>query len=148
MTSQPAGSSEEHDIIPITIPTGSEGLAVSSDITGWLKAWSNGDAQALDHLTPLVYDELRRLARRHMRREGSGQTLQTTALAHEAFIRLVKGKGVRWQDRAHFFAVAAQAMRRIPWKGRNHGFYFARVARCDRVFWSHWESEAKLEIPG
>src|SRR6266852_7113777 len=113
MTSQPAGSSDEHDIIPITIPTGSEGLAVSSDITGWLKAWSNGDAQALDHLTTLVYDELRRLARRHMRREGSGQTLQTTALAHEAFIRLVKGKGVRWQDRAHFFAVAAQAMRRI-----------------------------------
>ena len=84
-----------------------------SDITGLLKAGSNGDAQALDHLMPLVYDELRRLARRHMRRDGPGRTLQTTALVHEAYLRLASGEGVHWQDRAHFFAVAAQVMRRI-----------------------------------
>ena len=88
-------------------------LAAPAHITSLLKAWGGGDPQALDQLTPLVYDELRRLARRYMRRERTGQTLQTTALAHEAYLRLVDAEGVRWQDRAHFFAVAAQMMRRI-----------------------------------
>src|SRR5207237_2815403 len=70
------------------------------------------DSSALEQLTPLVYDELRRIARRYMRQRPA-QTLQTTALAHEAYLRLAGAEGLRWQDRAHFFAVAAQMMRRI-----------------------------------
>jgi len=87
-------------------------LATSPNITGLLKAWASGNNSALEQLTPLVYDELRRIARRHMR-QRSRQTLQTTALAHEAYLRLVDVEGLCWQDRAHFFAVAAQMMRRI-----------------------------------
>ena len=85
----------------------------SSEITVLLKAWASGDAAALDQLTPLVYDELRRLARRYMRNERAGNTLQTTALVNEAYLRLVDAKRVGWQDRVHFFAVSAQMMRRI-----------------------------------
>jgi RNA polymerase sigma factor (TIGR02999 family) len=85
----------------------------SSEITVLLKAWASGDAAALDQLTPLVYDELRRLARRYMRNERAGNTLQTTALVNEAYMRLVDAKRVAWQDRVHFFAVSAQMMRRI-----------------------------------
>ena len=82
-------------------------------VTGLLVDWSNGDKAALDKLMPLVYDELRRLARYYMRRERAGQTLQTTALVNEAYLRLVDQRNVRWQNRAHFFAIAAQLMRRI-----------------------------------
>lgn len=82
-------------------------------ISQLLVDWSNGDKAALDKLIPLVYGELRRLARYHMRRERQGHTLQTSALVNEAYLRLVDYKRMRWQDRAHFFAVAAQAMRRI-----------------------------------
>ena len=78
-----------------------------------LLAWSDGDETALDKLVPLVYEELRRLAHRYISGEHPGNTLQTTALAHEAYLRLVDVKSVRWQDRAHFFAVAARMMRRI-----------------------------------
>jgi RNA polymerase sigma-70 factor, ECF subfamily len=78
-----------------------------------LTAWSNGDQAALDKLVPLVYEELHRLAHRYISRESPGNTLQTTGLAHEAYLRLVDVKSVRWQDRAHFFAVAARMMRRI-----------------------------------
>jgi RNA polymerase sigma factor (TIGR02999 family) len=78
-----------------------------------LLAWSNGDQAALDRLVPLVYEELHRLAHRYISRERPGNTLQTTALAHEAYLRLVDAKGVEWQNRAHFFAVAAKTMRRI-----------------------------------
>ena len=85
----------------------------SPEITALLKAWGRGDAAALDQLTPLVYEELRRLARRYMRNERAGNTLQTTALANEAYLRLVDAKRVGWQDRVHFFAVSAQMMRRI-----------------------------------
>ena len=85
----------------------------SSEITALLKAWGSGDAAALDQLTPLVYDELRRLARRYMRNERAGNTLQTTALVNEAYMRLMDAKRVAWQDRVHFFAVSAQMMRRI-----------------------------------
>src|ERR1700693_2217006 len=88
-------------------------LAESPEITVLLKAWGSGDAAALDRLTPLVYDELRRLARRYMRNERAGNTLQTTALVNEAYLRLVDAKRVAWQDRVHFFAVSAQMMRRI-----------------------------------
>src|ERR1700747_1928681 len=86
----------------------------SPEITQLLKAWGSGDVAALDRLTPLVYDELRRLARRYMRNERAGnKTLQTTALVNEAYLRLVDAKRVAWQDRVHFFAVSAQMMRRI-----------------------------------
>src|SRR5678809_74492 len=78
-----------------------------------LLAWSDGDQTALDKLVPLVYEELHRLAHRYISREGPGNTLQTTALAHEAYLRLVDAKGVRWENRGHFFAVAAKTMRRI-----------------------------------
>jgi RNA polymerase sigma factor (TIGR02999 family) len=86
---------------------------ISKNVTELLAAWSGGHRDALDQLTPLVYDELRRIARRQMRRERPGVTLQTTALIHEAYLRLVDQNRAQWRDRAHFFAVAAQLMRRI-----------------------------------
>ena len=83
------------------------------DVTAILRAWSEGDRQALDRLTPIIYDELRRLARRYVRQERPGHSLQATALVNEAYMRLVDYKRMQWQDRAHFFAVSAQLMRRI-----------------------------------
>jgi RNA polymerase sigma-70 factor (ECF subfamily) len=78
-----------------------------------LQAWSEGDQGALDRLTPIVYAELHSLASRYMKGERSGHSLQTTALVNEAYMRLVDYKRMQWQDRAHFFAVSAQVMRRI-----------------------------------
>ena len=83
------------------------------EVTQLLVAWSDGDETALEKLAPLVYDELRQLARRHMAGERRGHTLQTTALVNEAYLRLVDWREVRWQNRAHFFAVSAQMMRHI-----------------------------------
>src|SRR5438309_376573 len=91
----------------------STGEPVPDDVSELLRAWSDGDQRALAQLMPIVYDELRRLARRYMRRERAGHSLQTTALVNEAYVRLVDYKRMQWQDRAHFLAVAAQAMRRI-----------------------------------
>jgi RNA polymerase sigma factor (TIGR02999 family) len=88
-------------------------LPPSPDITQLLLAWSNGDQTALNQLMPLVYQELHRLARHYMRREQVGHTLQTTAVIHEAYLRLVDQRKVRWQNRSHFYAICAQAMRRI-----------------------------------
>jgi RNA polymerase sigma factor (TIGR02999 family) len=85
----------------------------SRDITQMLIDWSNGDRAALDRLIPVVYAELRRQAARHLRRERAGHSLQTTSLIHEAYLRLVDQREVRWQNRAHFFAVASQLMHRI-----------------------------------
>jgi RNA polymerase sigma-70 factor (ECF subfamily) len=85
----------------------------SGAITTLLRAWSNGEEGALDQLTPLVYVELRRLAHRQMGHERAGHSLQTTALVNEAYLRLVECNRMRWVDRAHFFAVSAQLMRRI-----------------------------------
>jgi RNA polymerase sigma-70 factor (ECF subfamily) len=82
-------------------------------ITQLLIDWSNGDQAALDKLMPLVYEELRRLARHYMRNERAGHTLQTTDLVHEAYLRLIDYKRIQWKERAHFFAIAAQVMRRI-----------------------------------
>lgn len=84
----------------------------SEHVTQLLLAWGDGDQGALDELTPLVYDELRRLAGSYLRRERQGHTLQTSALVHEAFLRLIDQR-VNWQNRAHFFGIAAQAMRRV-----------------------------------
>jgi RNA polymerase sigma-70 factor, ECF subfamily len=83
------------------------------EVSGLLQAWSRGDQEALKKLTPIVYEELHRLARHYMRGEKSGHSLQTTALVNEAYIRLVDYKRMQWQTRAHFFAVSAQLMRRI-----------------------------------
>jgi RNA polymerase sigma factor (TIGR02999 family) len=85
----------------------------SVDITTLLKAWSAGDCTARDQLMPLVYHELKRLARRCMRKERTDATLQATALVHEAYLRLVGLNQIGWRDRAHFFAVGAETMRRI-----------------------------------
>jgi RNA polymerase sigma factor (TIGR02999 family) len=83
------------------------------EVTRLLVNWSNGDEKALDELTPLVYGELRRLAQRFLRRERPDHTLQSTALVHEAFLRLIDQRSVHWQNRAHFYGVSAQLIRRI-----------------------------------
>ena len=83
------------------------------DITGLLSAWSAGDQQAFEKLVPVVYGELRRIAARYMQRESAGHALQATALVHEAYIRLIGASCAQWQNRAHFFAVSANLMRRI-----------------------------------
>jgi RNA polymerase sigma factor (TIGR02999 family) len=88
-------------------------LPESVKVTGLLKAWSAGDQAALDRLVPLIYAELHRMARRQMRNERPGNTLQTTALVNQAYLRLVDTKNAVWNDRVHFFAVSAQIMRRI-----------------------------------
>jgi RNA polymerase sigma factor (TIGR02999 family) len=85
----------------------------SVDITGLLKAWGQGDQRALEQLMPLVYSQLRAQARRYMRGEGSGATLQSTALVHEVYLRLTRTQEVDCRDRVHFFALSAQIMRRI-----------------------------------
>jgi len=87
--------------------------ALPQEITQLLMNWSQGDKAALDQLVPLVYPELRRLAKRHMDREDPAHTLQTSALINEAYLKLVDQQNVEWQNRAHFFAVAAQVMRHI-----------------------------------
>jgi RNA polymerase sigma factor (TIGR02999 family) len=95
----------------------------AGEVTELLRAWRGGDEQALHKLTPLVYAELRRLARFYMRRERPGHTLQTTALVHEAYTHLVDPPSVEWQDRNHFFAVCAKQMRRVLVDyARSHGY--------------------------
>lgn len=89
------------------------GDRAQKSVTQLLAAWGDGDQAALDQLVPMVYEELRRLARSYMRRERQNHTLQTTALVNEAYLRLVDQKHMRWQNRAHFFAISAQLMRRI-----------------------------------
>lgn len=109
------------------------------EITQLLLKWRAGDSSALDRLIPLVYNELRRLARQCMRKERAGHTLQTTALVNEAYLRLVKSSRVEWQDRAHFFAVAAQLMRRVlvdearRRKYQKRGGEFTRLTLSDEA---------------
>ena len=87
--------------------------AENKDVTELLKKWSGGDQSALEELTPVIYAELHRIARRHMSRERADHTLQTTALVNEAYVRLIDWKTAKWENRAHFFGVSAQLMRRI-----------------------------------
>jgi RNA polymerase sigma factor (TIGR02999 family) len=87
--------------------------APARDVSGLLAAWNEGDPSAQEELLPLVYDELRRLARGHLRRERPGHTLQPTALVHEAYLRLVGEGAATWQNRAHFYGIAARLMRQI-----------------------------------
>jgi RNA polymerase sigma factor (TIGR02999 family) len=88
-------------------------MSASQEITRLLQGWSDGDEQALAKLTPVLYKELHRMAHRYMRQERPGHTLQTTALINEAYLRLIGWKNVRWQNRAQFFGVSAQLMRKI-----------------------------------
>ena len=87
--------------------------ASSDEVTRLLRDWGNGNQEALEKLVPLIYTELRQLAHKVLYRERPGHTLQTTALVHEAYLKLIDQRDARWQNRAHFFAIAAQAMRRI-----------------------------------
>lgn len=103
------------------------------EITALLEAWGDGDKTALDRLMPVVYDELRRLAHHYMTRERPGHTLQTTALVNEAYLRLVNWKDVRWENRAHFFAVSAQMMRRILVDFARNRQYLKRGAGAIQV---------------
>lgn len=84
-----------------------------ADVTQLLLAWGNGDQRAFEQLLPLIYDELRQLAERYLKRERAGHTLQATALVHEAYLKLINQQQVEWQNRAHFYGIAAHAMRRI-----------------------------------
>ena len=95
------------------VPTATDTTVATADVTKLLLAWNKGDRGALDLLMPIVYDELRRLARRYMRSESPGHTLQATALVNDAYIRLVDQTRVNWQNRAQFFGVAAQIIRRV-----------------------------------
>jgi RNA polymerase sigma factor (TIGR02999 family) len=119
------------------------GSAASPNVTGLLKAWSEGSPQALAELMPLVYGELHKVARAYMRRQQPGKTLQATALANEAYLKLVGAQGVGWKDRAHFFAVAAQMMRRILVDATRARCAAKRQAGGLRVTFSD-----QLKVPG
>src|SRR5437667_6577883 len=103
------------------------------EITQLLQAWGNGDQWALEKLTPLVYEELHKAAQRYMAREGTGHTLQTTALVNEVYLRLVDVREVTWQNRAHFFAVCARMMRRILTDFARSRRYLKRGGNAARV---------------
>jgi RNA polymerase sigma factor (TIGR02999 family) len=103
-----------------TVAKGAAAPALVGEVTRLLHAWRQGDSEALERLIPLVYAELHRMAERYLRRERPGHTLQPTAVVNEAYLRLVGRRGVDWQDRAHFFAVAAQSMRRILVEHARH----------------------------
>ncbi len=112
---------------------------ISRQITLLLVDWSNGDELALEQLMPLVYDELRQMARRYMRRQPSGHTLQTTELIHEAYLKIAKSDEQNWQNRAHFFGVASRAMRQIlvdyarSKQSQKRGGWQARVTLADHL---------------
>src|SRR6185503_1652222 len=108
-------------------------MVAKEGVTQLLIDWSSGNRAALDELMPLVYDELRRLARRHMARERRDHTLQTSALINEAYLRLVDQKDFQWQNRAHFFAVAAQVMRHILIDHARRYQYAKRGAGAQKI---------------
>jgi len=110
-----------------------ESPGTSAEITRLLKAWGRGDSAALDRLTPLVYEQLRRMARNYMRNERPGHTLQATALVNEAFLRLVDTRNLDWTDRTHFFAVCARVMRRILVDAARSRAAVKRGGQADRV---------------
>jgi len=117
-----------------------------AEVTALLMAWGKGDEEALSRLTTLVYDELHRLARGYMRREQAGHTLRTTALVNEAYVRLVDCSRVNWQNRAHFFAMAAQLMRRILVDFARHRRYSKRGGDWRRVtFFEGQEAATNLD---
>ena len=105
----------------------------SAEITRLLKAWGRGDSAALDRLTPLVYEQLHRMARGYMRNERPGHSLQATALVNEAYLRLVDSRDLDWTDRAHFFAVCARVMRRILVDAARSRAAIKRGGQADRA---------------
>lgn len=123
-----------------------------ADITGQLLAWRAGDTGALDRLVPLVYNELRRIAHRELRRENPGHTLDTTALVHEAYLKLVDQSRVEWADRSHFFAVAAQAMRRVlvdyarRYRAEKRGGALRRVSLTDVALAAEQRADTLLAL--
>jgi RNA polymerase sigma factor (TIGR02999 family) len=123
--------------------------ATSNSVTALLRAWGGGDTQALERLTPLVYQELHRIARGYMARERPDHTLQTTALVNEAYVRLVDARQVAWQDRVHFFAVCARAMRRILVDHARSRAYLKRGGENSRIqfdeaYWISWSPDTNL----
>ena len=121
-------------------------------ITGLLLAWREGEADALDRLFPLVYDELGRIAHAQLRRERAAHTLGTTALVHEAYLRLVDQTRVQWVDRAHFFAVATEAMRRIlvdyarRFQAEKRGGALERVSVSDAMLVAEERAETMVAL--
>ena len=107
--------------------------STQQDPTALLRAWGGGDQAAFEALLPLVHDELRQIARRQMRKERQGHTLQPTALVNEAYLRLIEVKRMRWQNRAHFFAMAARVMRRILVNAARARGYQKRGGGAQRV---------------
>ena len=116
----------------------------ADDLTGLLIEWGQGDKAALDRLTPLVYDEIRRIAHRYVQREREGQTLQTTALVNEAYLRLAGSANITWQNRAHFYAVTAQVMRRILIDHARRRQYVKHGGETQRVAFEVAVSEVGL----
>jgi RNA polymerase sigma factor (TIGR02999 family) len=123
-----------------------------ADITGLLLAWRSGEAGASDRLFGQVYDELRRIAHLQLNREASGHTLDTTALVHEAYLRLVDQTRVEWADRCHFFAVASQAMRRIlvdharRFRAEKRGAAPSRVSLTDALLVAEQRADTLLAL--
>ncbi len=116
-------------------------MAPSDNLTSLLIEWQEGDKTALDRLTPLVYDELRRIAHRYVRRERNGQTLETTALVNEAYVRLAGAKNIAWESRSHFFAATAQVMRHVLIYHARRRLYAKRGGGAQRVPLTDAESE-------
>jgi RNA polymerase sigma-70 factor (ECF subfamily) len=114
------------------------------NLTGLLIEWGQGNQAALERLTPLVYDEIRRIAHRYVQRERAGQTLQTTALVNEAYLRLAGSSNIDWQNRAHFFAVTAQVMRRILIDQARKRQYVKHGGEARRVGFEAASQEAAL----
>ena len=115
----------------------------AENLTGLLIEWRHGDKTALEKLTPLVYDELRRMAHRYMQRERNGHTLETTALVNEAYLRLAGQQKIDWQSRAHFFAVTARVMRHVLIDHARRRHYAKRAGEARQV--SLGESDAMTE---
>jgi RNA polymerase sigma factor (TIGR02999 family) len=105
------------------------GISATHDVTHLLARWANGDEQALEDLTPLVYKELHRLAASHLRRERKSHTLQPTALVHEAYLRLVDQSNPQWENRSHFYGIAARLMRQILVEHARRKHAVKRAAR-------------------
>jgi RNA polymerase sigma factor (TIGR02999 family) len=126
----------------------SETPVPSPDVTTLLKAWRLGDQRALDRLTPLVYDHLRRLAQNYVRREQAATRLDATALVHEAYVKLIDAQSVNWQDRAHFFAVSARIMRRILVDAARTRMAFKRGGHQQRVDHSSIADLDSIPAPG
>jgi RNA polymerase sigma factor (TIGR02999 family) len=120
----------------------------SAEITRLLKAWGRGESDALDRLTPIVYEHLHRMARSYMRNERSGHTLQPTALVNEAFLRLVDTRDLDWTDRAHFFAVCARVMRRILVDAARSRAAIKRGGQADRAEHTTGIDFDRLPTPG